>query len=1133
MGVTPLPIAQQWTLRSMQVVNWGCFDGCHKVNFAGPQRVTLITGATGSGKSTLLDAHIVLMHDPATALNRASNASRHRSRSDETRNVVSYMRGVTGKTRDVDGEREVMLREGTVWSAIAETWHSNDGAVLTAMSAFFSTANDGTRPSIRRDSWIATEFDLRWLEQFVTGPHLFAPLPPRAMEKTYPGLQVVQSTSSLHRALWKRLGIGDEGDGKNAMRLLYKVQAADAVESVNDLFTKFVLDTPGTYAAAEEAATHFARLKDSREKVRVIEDQTQRLSRIPSLWRDYESGREEVAFFTTLAPSPTPEDTPFWKWRRDREYTALEAAEQAAVRSHQQAGQDHRVAATAAERLEEQWQAISAAIGANSALSELSLLDTKISNAEQDRQRVEGDREELQREISPTLDVPETRTAYDRQRTASSAFLTTYPPAKQRAEAAASAAQQVVWRMANERQSLQDQRKHFEGRRDVTDHGHDWIRNRYATLVGIQPENLPFAGELIDMLPEFEQWRTAAEKVLGSTATSLLVPQASLTEFRRVADLELTEYRIPYLIVRATNTPVVNTDPDTIAGRLQYREHPYSGWLSDRIARTARHLCVDSPERLGNLPHGHTEAVTVNGQTAHRDGGVVGGQKKHRHTIGFSANTVLAALTDQINDIEKQLIPAETAAEKSKASVKALDTQHAAHTRFLGTAWDRIDIKGATSRLRDLLNRKADLAEDPTINSLLAQRDKVKEQLANANSLAHNYATRLKNLEADRAALADRKDRAWDHFAALEGVPDPDMERLDRLLSEFRGDPDVLGPTADDFTDNAWARFFRHLAKRHEEADKTRERTRTYLTQTFEDYLRDYKNSAGIEDLTSDPDKSYWEFRAIYERHTSSGVDGAKTEFTQYATEYGGHELTTLSLAYQTERDEIEARLSEIRAALAEQPYGPTQTGRVSIEARDGHVPGEVAQFRADLHAATSGATAVLTYEEAVAKFDTFDRLIAQITDLRRRDLLLDVRRHIMLEAQHHDGGELVAFYRDLGAKSGGETQELTMFIIAAAIRYRVGSADAKTPRFAPVFMDEGLIKADPERTRRAVNVWIQLGFQPIIATTADKHESVSHTATVLLSVSKDHTNRSRIDAAVAQSPVLTEAATRRGATTQ
>lgn len=567
--------------------------------------------------------------------------------------------------------------------------------------------------------------------------------------------------------------------------------------------------------------------------------------------------------------------------------------------------------------------------------------------------------------------------------------------------------------------------------------------------------------------------------------------------------------------------PVKPADPDTVAGRLQYRDHPYAGWLSARIARESRHLCVDSPDELGQLPAGYTEAVTINGQTVHRDGGVVGGQSRHRHTIGFSPEKVLAALDNQIAKVELELGPAERAAADAKAAADRLSAQRDAHARFLEISWDRIDVTNADVQLKELLRRRAELAADPTAQLLLKQREQVRGALKEANQRADGLQNKVKDVDAIRALLSDRKDAAWDHLASLDYVPDPDMARLDELLAEFRDNPDVTSPTEADFTDLTWARFVRYLQGRARTTGEARDTAREHLVQIFSDYLREYRNSAGVEDLTSDPDKSYWDFHAIYERHTGSGVEGAKAEFTAYAAEYGGHELTTLSLAYQTERDLIEARLGEVRAALANQPYGPAPTGRVSIEIRDGHVPTEVAKFKGELRSATAGATTVLSYEEALAKFETFDALIGQITDPRQRDQLLDVRRHIVLEAQHRDNGCLVTFYRDLGAKSGGETQELTMFIIAAAIRYRIGSMDAQTPRFAPVFMDEGLIKADPERTRRAVNVWTHLGFQPIIATTADKHESVSQTATVILSVSKDSRNRSRIDAAVAQEPAL------------
>lgn len=1117
MTATPLPIEQQWTLNSMQLVNWGCFDGHHPLVFAGPQEVTLISGSTGTGKSTLLDAHIVLMHDPNKALNRASNATRRRARSGDTRNVVSYMRGVSGQTRDIEGEHDVILREGSVWSAIAETWHATNGEILTAATMFFATPTDGTRPSVRRDAWIADEFDLRLLEPFTTGVHLAAPFPSQTMERALPGLHVMPSTASLHRKLWSQFGIGDERAGRDAMALLYKVQSSDSVGSVNDLFTKFVLDRPCTYTAAEAAEKHFAKLKEARERVRVIEDQTRRLSRIPGLWSEYETGRADVELFARLSPGPEPEATPFWKWRRDRECFALEEAEQAASRELHQARRAHQAARVAAQGLDRQWQEISAAIGANDALSELSGLEVRIEGAEDNCARIQQDRETLSATVEPAMAVPHTRSSFERQREASSTFLRSYPAVIKLAEERGSEAKRTQWSLSDRLRALRSRRSYFVGRRDVTDRDHDEIRQRYATLVGIPADQLPFVGELIDMLPEHESWRTAAEKVLAGTATSLLVPESALARFRRVANGEPTTRRIPYLIVRDVKTKRVSSDPATIAGRLQYREHPYAGWLSQRIARTARHLCVDSPDRLSDLPNGFDEAVTIEGQTAHREGGVVGGQARHRHTIGFSPESVLAQIDGEIATAESELQVADEAVGRAKHEALALNEQERAHSALLAAAWDRIDIRAAEKQADDLRQRKAALSDDPTVKVLLFQRDSLRRQLKDANDLVDKYETRQTDLDRARTSVQKRKDDALTHLMALEGIPEHDMERLDDLLAIFRDEPDTPGPVAEDFEDARWKRFVRFLNQRYQDADKKRSDARRYLVQTFEDYLRDYRESAGAEDLSTDPDQSYWQFHAIYERHVASGVEAAKAEFNQYAAEYGGHELTTLSLAYQTERDEIEARLREIRGALSDLPYGPTATGRVSIEALDGHAPTEVGQFRKDLHTATSGSTSVLSYEEAITKFEVFNRLIMQLSDPACRDLLLDVRHHITLEAQHHDDGQLVSFHRELGTKSGGETQELTMFIIAAAIRYRVGTLDMKTPRFAPVFMDEGLIKADPERTRGAVNVWTHLGFQPIIATTTDKHESISRTATVMLSVSKDSADRSRIDAVVEQ----------------
>lgn len=84
---------------------------------------------------------------------------------------------------------------------------------------------------------------------------------------------------------------------------------------------------------------------------------------------------------------------------------------------------------------------------------------------------------------------------------------------------------------------------------------------------------------------------------------------------------------------------------------------------------------------------------------------------------------------------------------------------------------------------------------------------------------------------------------------------------------------------------------------------------------------------------------------------------------------------------------------------------------------------------------------------------------------------LIDVRNHVRVSAERVTAAtrEHVALYDHIGEKSGGESQELVAFIVGAALRYQLGDAGAARPRYAPVFMDEALIKADAHFTKRAI----------------------------------------------------------------
>jgi len=101
--------------------------------------------------------------------------------------------------------------------------------------------------------------------------------------------------------------------------------------------------------------------------------------------------------------------------------------------------------------------------------------------------------------------------------------------------------------------------------------------------------------------------------------------------------------------------------------------------------------------------------------------------------------------------------------------------------------------------------------------------------------------------------------------------------------------------------------------------------------------------------------------------------------------------------------------------------------------------------------------------------------------------------------------------------------------IVGSALRVALGDEMRSRPRFAPVFLDEGFVKADSEFAGRAVRAWKGLGFQLIIGVPLDKVTGLEphmdelllitkHTETHLASIHRI-TDAERGTAEIAESP--------------
>jgi len=245
----------------------------------------------------------------------------------------------------------------------------------------------------------------------------------------------------------------------------------------------------------------------------------------------------------------------------------------------------------------------------------------------------------------------------------------------------------------------------------------------------------------------------------------------------------------------------------------------------------------------------------------------------------------------------------------------------------------------------------------------------------------------------------------------------------------------------------------------------------------------------------------------------AEGLHERRVKFSRQVSDWTGVDLLALHGAYEEAIEEIETRLMPVNEILAGLPFGPGRD-RLQINLRRAESK-DIAQFRRELKILASDTTQLRSSREIEARFSQMKRFIDRIRKsdkVAQREYLIDVRRHVEIDAERRDlQGRQLSVYTSIGGKSGGESQELVAFIVGAALRYQLGDADLARPRYAPVFLDEGFVKSDAEFTGRAVRAWQVLGFQLIIGAPLDKVTGIEPYMDELYQVTKNSKKHSHV----------------------
>ncbi|UOQ58224.1 AAA family ATPase [Leucobacter allii] len=1105
---------QQWLAEDLQLVNWGGYDGAHRVRFS--PRATLLCGGSGSGKSTLMDAYIALMMPHTTPFNGASNGGvMGRARGEEQRNILSYARGKLDVSRSEEGTRTRVLRgDGAdTWTAIAMTWVDHDGSRFSAVRAWYIPAGArALEETVRVRASADGPVELRDLE--AAAARRFSDAALRAA-----GLEPVPTDREFSARLHAVLGIGAAGAGAKAMSLLARIQAGQQITTVDELYKRMVLEEPESLATADAVVAHFDELEGTRERMVTAQKQVRALRPIAGMRERIDAAIDRLRLLEELG-RPADPGSLVALWRSDRRLARLRAAEaelQRRARRAEAEVREQQAAAAAAEADRDGLRELLRASGGD----RIETAERELRGIARRLETVRAARGRLDELLAPLGLAAGTAAEFAALAEEAAAALAT-TGAKSAPREAYAEARAARTALAAELAAAETERREAGERSSNIPAALQQARERLADAAGLRADELPFVGELLEVRTEFEPWREACNLALGGFTTKLLVDRERLAGFRAAIDGVPAPVRLSYEGARAGLARPAAADPATLPGRLEVRDGAFAGWLEERLRDGFDFVCVDSAAELGR----HPAALTITGQSSRGGSGAHGGQGR-ANALGTSNRRRLAALDAEIERLRERLAAAAETERLAAAALDELDARSAVYARIAELRWSELDVDAV---LREQARWEAVIAG---ISDGDARVTELQRRLADAGRRAAALQEDVGRAKAVRERIAERWAALSDEVDAAQGAVDA-AEHAGRALApaqaaylddRFASGTDGTGPAPDAAPDAAtyaapdaapdeelrcFDAVMETAAKRLLEdrrlAQETLEDQRAALARVFEGFLESWPNP----NLRADPDTSFGDFARILAELETSGLHELEAEWRDSLLKLSGNDLTNLESTLRRALREIGDRIEPINRIMRALPFSD-DAHRLQIATRETRSEART-RFRRELREVRARIEAAESDEDRAGAYDRMSRVIERI----RRTApdfadLVDVRGHVRVSAEkvRAETGEHVALYDHIGEKSGGESQELIAFIVGAALRYQLGDAGAERPRYAPVFLDEALIKADAHFTKRAIGAWRGLGFQLVIGAPNDKYSAIEPHVDVEYDILKDTAGRS------------------------
>ncbi len=645
-----------------------------------------------------------------------------------------------------------------------------------------------------------------------------------------------------------------------------------------------------------------------------------------------------------------------------------------------------------------------------------------------------------------------------------------------------------------ENAALTEEIESLQRRRSNIDTAQVRIRDALCAALGIAEDELPFAGELIQVREDERDWEGAAERLLRGFGLALLVPEAHYRAVAEWVDQQHLGARLVYFHVRARkSTQATSLHPQSLVRKLLIKpDSPHYEWLEQELRQRFDVACCVSAEQFRR----EARAITRSGQIKDPSGRHEKDDRsriddRSRYVLGWSNADKLRALRDQRQQLQERLSHlAQRIAELQQAR-KALQGQLDALSKLEEfTRYADIDWMSLARQIAALSEERARLeAASDALQELTRQLQAVQARLAEVEQKRSDALGKRGELKSKREAAEALREQAaalWDEaplsdaqFALLEGW-------RAQALGEHR--------LSVESCDNREQDLRRWLQERIDAEDRRLAR----LTERIVNAMRGFKEEFKAETVETDVSLAALpEYERMLAGLRGDDLPRFEARFKELLNVNTINEIANFNAQLARERETIKERVDFINQSLEAIDYNP---GRYIKLVAQPSPDAEIRDFQQDLRACTEGALTGSGDEQySEAKFLQVKAIIDRFrgregfadADRRWTAKVTDVRNGFLFSASERwraDGVEH-EHYSDSGGKSGGQKEKLAYTVLAASLAYQFGLewGAVRSRSFRFVVIDEAFGRGSDESAQYGLRLFQQLNLQLLIVTPLQK----------------------------------------------